>query len=94
MMTLGVFAPACSRESAESDLLGDAADTFLNLRPRTCAGAAGPAGQSQGGLRHLAVLELAEVVAGVEALTRPRLLGPMTIRFDATFDSHPNSWFH
>jgi long-chain acyl-CoA synthetase len=31
MMTLSVFASACSRKSAESDLLGDTADAFPKL---------------------------------------------------------------
>ena len=70
-MTLSVFASACSRESAESDLLGDTADTFPKLLLEHARVRPGPAGQSREGLRHLACLSWAEVIAEVEALARP-----------------------
>ncbi len=83
-MTLSVFASTCSRGSAESDLLGEAADTFPNLllehaRVRTDR----PARRKKDyGIWQC--WSWAEVVAEVEAVARPAGPGP----------TDPNSGFH
>src|SRR6266567_2682137 len=86
MMTLSVFASTCSRGSAESDLLGEAADTFPNLLLEHARVRPDRRKKDYGIWQ---CWSWAEVVAEVEAVARPAGPGPIDNPFGPNFQFQP-----